>query len=220
MYYTMLLTLVYACIHIFKNLKTGRLRLRLPKNAVLHLLIMVIGGVTNGVSAQNLRLAYFGETITHYGLRGGMEYNLRHTEKSKPNGRVATNDLYFGLTLSAYRHPHNHIGLILAPELGWRHTGRRGGIIQAALSPGLFRSIYEGKTWQTDENGGLERVRFAGQWGFMPGASVGFGHRLDQFKAPSSWYINLHYLRQYPYNQAFLNRMALEIGIINKLNTL
>ena len=178
-------------------------------------MLLLAFGFANSASAQNLRVAYFGETLTHYGVRGGMEYNLRHTERDKPKGRIATNDLYFGITLTAYRHPHNHIGLILAPELGWRHTGRRGGIVQAALSPGLFRSFYEGKTWKTGENGQFKRVLLAGQWGFMPGVSVGFGYTLG--KPDHALYCNLHYLRQYPYNQSFLNRVALEVGILRKM---
>lgn len=215
MYYTVLLTLVYAGLHLYKNIKTSRSRHRVSPKDALPLLLLVVGGGANGVTAQHLRLAYFGETVTHYGLRGGMEYNLRHTEKSKPNGRMAFNDFYVGLTLTAYRHPHNHIGLILTPELGWRHTGRRGGIVQAALSPGLFRSFYEGETWQPGENGQFKRVALAGQWGFIPGASVGFGHTLG--KPDKAMYCNLHYLRQYPYNHAFLNRVALEVGILKNM---
>lgn len=173
----------------------------------------------NAAFAQNIRLAYFGETVTHYGMRGGMEYNLRSVENSRSDGRIVTNDLYVGLTLTIYRHPHNHVGLIVAPELGWRRTGKRGGILQAAISPGLIRTFYEGTTWQTDGNGGFKRIPLAGQWGFLPGISAGFGHRLGKAPdAPYSWFCNLHYLRQYPYNHAYLHRMALEVGIIKKSN--
>lgn len=223
MYHTMLCTLIYFCLFLYKKVKPQTRSLATRPQSALLILCLASIGFSNSLSAQkNIRIAYFGETVTHYGLRCGTEYTLRHTEKSKSNGSITSNDLYFGLSLTVYRHPHNHIGLILAPELGWRHTGRRGGIVQAALSPGLFRSIYEGKTWQTSENGQLERVRLAGQWGFMPGASVGFGHRLGRSARPAksemSWYCNLHYLRQYPYNHAFLNRIALEAGIIKKMN--
>jgi hypothetical protein len=184
------------------------------KNMQLLAVILLLS-LLNKLQAQHLRLAYFGETVTHYGLRGGAEYTLYRNEKSKPNGRVAFNDLYFGITLTAYRHPNNHIGLILAPELGWRHTGRRGGMVQAAISPGLFRSLYEGKTWEPGENGQFKRVPLAGQWGFMPGISAGFGHTFGT--SDNAWYCNLHYLRQYPYNHAFLNRVALEVGILKKM---
>lgn len=185
--------------------------------AALIIWLAVYLGFAHDAYAQNLRLAYFGETLTHYGLRGGMEYTLRHAEKSKSGGRISANDLYFGLKLTLYRHPHNHVGLILAPELGWRHIGKRGGIVQAALSPGLFRSFYEGATWRSDGDGRFERVPLAGQWGFLPGVSVGYGHRLGKAPdAPYSWYLNLHYLRQYPYNRSYLHRPAIELGIIKQ----
>lgn len=223
MFYTTLCTLAYASIYLCKKMKE-RLWGVSKKAILLFLLLVGLCLANNGSAQKSLRMAYFGETVTHYGLRGGTEYILHRTEKNKPNGRVAFNDVYFGITLSAYRHPHNHIGLILAPELGWRHTGRRGGILQAALSPGLFRSFYEGKTWRAGENSQFERVRFAGQWGFLPSASVGFGHRLGRSSrpaksgdAPLSWYCNLHYFQQYPYNRAFLHRAALEVGLLKKM---
>ncbi len=228
MFYTTLCTLAYAGIYLCKKMNLKEWLWAIPQKVALLFLLLVGLCLANSASAQkNLRIAYFGETVTHYGLRSGAEYTLHRNEKSKPGGHVAFNDLYFGITLTAYRHPHNHIGLILAPELGWRHTGRRGGIVQAAISPGLFRSFYEGKTWQTGENDQLDRVRLAGQWGFLPGVSVGFGHRLGRSlrpaksgdEAPLSGYCNLHYLRQYPYNHSFLNRFALELGVLKKLNT-
>jgi hypothetical protein len=216
MFYTTICTLLYAAIHLYKKSKSDIWPLKIVVGSALAGLLLLGSGTCNSAAAQNLRVAYFGETLTHYGVRSGMEFNLHHAEKDKPGGRIATNDLYFGITLTAYRHPHNHIGLILAPELGWRHTGRRGGILQAALSPGLFRSFYEGKTWKSGENGQFKRVPLAGQWGFMPGISAGFGHQFG--KRDNAWYCNLHYLRQYPYNHSFLNRIALEAGVLTKLN--
>jgi hypothetical protein len=225
MYYTTLCTCIYLCLYLAKKAKARKWTPIAIKPMALPIILLAgLSFPTNGSAQKSIRIAYFGETVTHYGLRGGTEYNLHRAERNKPDGRAAYNVVYFGVTLTAYRHPHNHVGLILAPELGWRHTGRRGGIVQAALSPGFFRSFYEGKTWKASENAQFERVRLAGQWGFLPGISAGFGHRLGRSQSvvmsvpeSLSWYCNLHYLRQYPYNHSFLNRFALELGILKNL---
>lgn len=166
---------------------------------------------------QNLRLGYFGETATHYGFRGGAEFTLNQTEKSKNNGGIVRKELFLGLTLTLYRHPQNHVGAIFSPELGFRRTGKGGGLLQAALSPGLFRSFYEGATWQPGDDGKFEKIPFAGQWGFIPGLSLGLGHDFSvKGGAPVLLFANLHYMQQHPYNSSFLHKAAVEAGIIFK----
>lgn len=180
------------------------------------LLVACLWCATSVLTAQNVRLSYFGETITHYGLRGGLEYELHHAEKTK-GASLVQNDLLFGIHLTVFRHPNNHIGVIVAPELGWRRTGKRGGIMQASISSGLFRSIYEGKTFKTNENGGFQKIPLGGQWGFLPGVSLGFGKDLSvKGDIPIILFTNVHYMHQYPYNKTYLIRPALEAGIIFK----
>ncbi|MFN7118649.1 MAG: hypothetical protein ACK4TA_17760 [Saprospiraceae bacterium] len=178
--------------------------------------ILMLFSVTPSLFAQNVRLAYFGENVTHYGVRGGLEYALHHSEKPKGTSTIQ-NELTLGINLTVFRHPNNHIGVILSPELGWRRTGKQGGIVQAAVSTSLFRSIYEGKTYRSGENGDLQRVPLAGQWGFLPGISLGFGKDLSvKHDVPIILFTNIHYMRQYPYNKTHLIRPALEAGIIIK----
>lgn len=180
------------------------------------LFILMSIGITPALFAQNVRLSYFGENVTHYGIRGGLEYALHHSEKPKDHSSIQ-HDLSFSIHLTVFRHPNNHVGVILSPELGWRRTGKRGGIVQAAVSTGLIRSIYEAKTYKTDDQGGFQQVTLAGQWGFLPGISLGFGKDLSvKHDTPIILFTNVHYMQQYPYNKTYLIRPALEAGIIIK----
>ncbi|MCC6413502.1 MAG: hypothetical protein IT270_17720 [Saprospiraceae bacterium] len=182
------------------------------------LLTLILFLWTIHVYGQSVHLAYFGETITHYGLRGGVEFNLAQSSKTKTNGSTVSNKLIGDFSLTLYRHPQNHLGIILTPSLGWRRTGGKGGMVQAALSPGLFRSFYEAETYTTTSNNSLEKVPLAGRWAFMPGISVGTGHDLSVRRNINlSWFVNLHYLRQYPYNTSYLNRIGLEVGFAKKI---
>ncbi|MDX2285535.1 MAG: hypothetical protein NW241_15315 [Bacteroidia bacterium] len=172
-----------------------------------------------GAAAQTMRLSYFGETLTRYGLRTGLEHTLAAAESRSPAGRLRTHACIFATTLTLFRHPHNHLGLILAPEIGWRYTGGRGLILQAALTQGLFRSFYEGKTYEPGPGGALRRVPLAGQWGYLPGCSAGFGQDLSRTgPSPLKWTVHAHYMAQMPYSTTFQHRFAIEFGIIHPLN--
>lgn len=173
--------------------------------------------VVSSLQGQQLRLAYFGETLTHYGLRTGVEFTIKHTEKAQKQGGIATHSLLGSANLSIYRHPNNHIGAALSPELGWRRTGKGGGVLQAAVSAGVFRSFYEADTREMSENGSFEKVPLAGQWGFLPGVSLGLGHDFSvKSKAPFLLFANIHYMQQHPYNTSFLHKAAIEAGIVFK----
>ncbi|MDX2281999.1 MAG: hypothetical protein NW218_20580 [Saprospiraceae bacterium] len=72
MFYTTICTLLYAAIYCYKKSRSDKW---LQRNVAGMLLLAF--GIANSTSAQNLRVAYLGETLTHYGVRGGMEYNLQ-----------------------------------------------------------------------------------------------------------------------------------------------
>ena len=166
----------------------------------------------NVLNAQSLRLAYYGETITHYGLR--VAYEEAVTGKvSERNG--ATRMLYGSLGAAGYRHPQNHIGVILSPEVGFRRIGKRGALFELALSPAYFRYFLEGKTFEATSDSDFQRVRFAGGNAFMPTISIGLGHDLSvRKKVPLAWYARLNVMQQRPYNTSQLMRFALEAGTL------
>lgn len=160
------------------------------------------------VSAQaNLKLGYFGESITHYGLKAGYE------KPFSQNGRW----LYAG-ALAVFRHPHNSVGIILSPELEWRRMSSKGRFIEATFAPSLFHYFYEGKTFRVNKEGELEKIPLAGRTAFLPTISFGFGKDLSVKRSlPLMWYSRVSVMRQFPYNASSLTRVAIELGIIKKL---
>ena len=177
------------------------------KYNVLWLALIFAG--PNFLHAQSLRLAYFGETVTHYGLRGAFEMPIT----TSVSARNAKRMLYGSLGVAGYRHPQNHIGLIASPEIGFRRIGKKGALFEFALSPAYFRYFLEGKTFESTSEGDFQRVRFAGGNAFMPTASIGVGHDLSvRKKVPLAWYVRLNVMQQRPYNTANLMRFALEAG--------
>ena len=183
-------------------------------------ILLLLGGLAAccapPLHAQQLRLAYAGETFTHYGLKAGYEHALRTFPR--PDS-PAWGELLVSLNLTVYRHPHNHVGVIVAPELAYRRTGRRGGFAEVAVAPAFFRYFLEGKTYEANPEGGFNRVRMAGRNGFLPTVAIGFGKDLSvRRNLPLSWYARLNFMQQRPYNAGNLVRFGGEIGILKPIN--
>jgi hypothetical protein len=193
-----------------------------PMSGLLKTLMsLAFVAVIDSAHAQqaSIKLSYYGESITHYGLRGGYESVFRTKSTDRKMGTVTKNLLYSG-NIALYRHPHNHIGIILSPELEWRRNARKGRFIEVALAPSLFRYFYEGKTFEINESGNLERVKLAGRTTFLPTLSFGFGRDMSVNRnMPISWYSRINAMRQFPYNASSLTRVSIELGIIRKLKS-
>ena len=168
--------------------------------------------------AQEVKLSYFGESITHYGLKGAYALTLRATDRDTRKGKPINHAYAFSPGVAIYRHPQNHIGIIILPELSYKRKRETGGFIEAGLAPGLFKTFLEGKTFEVSPEGELERVRLAGRLAFLPTAFFGFGNDLSTKKDQSlSWYARIILMKQIPYNASSLTRFAIELGISKPL---
>ncbi|MFD1145063.1 hypothetical protein ACFQ4C_28295 [Larkinella insperata] len=163
------------------------------------------------VQAQQLRVAYFGETVTHYGLKVAYEYPLISRVKMGNNARK---EFLITPGLAVYHHPHNHVGVIFSPELAYQRTGPRGGVFEVSLSNSYLRYFLAGQTFEVGENGEFQRVSMAGRGAYLPTVSVGFGRDLAVRKNRSlAWYARLNLMQQRPYNASQLYRFGIECGI-------
>lgn len=168
-------------------------------------------------SCQHVSLGYFGETVTHYGVKGGIGFTIEQFDKEKRNGRLASHSFSVAPSLAIYRHAHNHVGLILMPDVTYGRQNHRDGIFEAGISPGLFRSFLEGKTYEVID-GELQRKKLAGRTAFMPAVFAGFGKNLAVTKnIPLSWYCRAYVMKQVPYNASSLTRFAVELGIVKPI---
>jgi hypothetical protein len=110
------------------------------------------------------------------------------------------------------------VGLIVMPDVSYRRKNEKGRIFEAGISPGLFRSVLEGKVYEVNEAGELEKLTLAGRTAFMPTVFIGIGKDLSVKKGIElSWYTRLNVMKQIPYNASSLTRIAFEIGIVKPL---
>lgn len=180
----------------------------------LYSIALLTVGMT-AAQGQSIRLGYYGETVTHYGLKVAYERPIWQHVKQR---NQATKQFLIAPSLAAYRHPQNHIGFVLSPELTYRRVGRRGGLFDLSVAPAYFRYFLDGTTYQAKPDGDFEKVRLAGGSAFMPTVSVGIGRDLSvKHNLPLSWYTRLNLMQQRPYNLFRLTRFSLEAGLVISL---
>jgi hypothetical protein len=176
----------------------------------------LVASIAAGAQHQ-VRTAYFGETVTHYGFKIAYDRPLNTKAITKRNGSSVQRQWLAGGGVAFFRHPHQQKGLIVAPEVMWRRTGKRGGLIDVAFSPAFFRYFYEGTTYEFRE-GVFRQVALAGGNAFLPTISLGGGRDLSvRQNKPWMWYYRVNLMRQIPYNASALTRFSLEAGIIYKM---
>ncbi|MGA0555956.1 hypothetical protein ACO2Q8_04845 [Larkinella sp. VNQ87] len=160
---------------------------------------------------QSLRVAYFGETITHYGAKIAYEYPIISRIKASNSARK---EFLFTPGLAIYNHPRNHVGVILSPELAYQRTSQRGNVFEVSLSNSYFRYFLAGQTFEVAEDGSFRRVKMAGRGAYLPTLSVGYGRDLSARRnVPLAWYARLNVMQQRPYNASHFYRFAIECGI-------
>ena len=189
---------------------------QVPLLLPLFILVLLLGNFP--ARAQHLRLAYYGETMLHYGVKAGVDFALLEKSKVKKNESTIRKAFRFNPGVAFYRHPQNHTGLIVSPEFTYQRMGKRGGLFEAGFSPSYFRYFLSGTTYRVASSGEFQKVTLAGGNAFLPTLSVGVGKDLSvKRNLPFAWYSRLNLSVQYPYNASYLPRFALEVGIRKKL---
>lgn len=178
---------------------------------------------TEGLLAQGLKdltinVSYFGESITHPGLKVGIEHSLWENSfqktTSKGNQFNKKQSLFLSSNVGFYHHRRFHTALFVNGELGYRKVKKRGFKAEMLVGVGIMRTFLSGNTFSVLENGEIELQRGAGQYGFMPSLAVAFGKDLS-FTKNRNWafHIKPSIYFQVPYNHTILPHFALETGI-------
>jgi len=169
------------------------------------LLLIVIG---NSIYAQKnsrvipLNLSYFGETITHPGIKIGYENTFFR-------------GFNFTVSIGTYVHQRNHVGLFLSSGLNWRHTFSSGYSMEFGIGLGYLHTWeHGGPTYVVDDNGNVSVRPRIGRPNFMPSIKLGlFGWDLRQrTNIPMRINTDIIAFGQYPFNNFILPRFALRVG--------
>jgi hypothetical protein len=185
---------------------------------IIFLTVSAYGQVGNHEKPLRLNISYFGEFVTHPGIKLGAEYPLalRVKEKIGSKGKQKRREhlLFTGGNLGFYRHKRNHFGAFLNAELGYRKTRTKGFKTEGAIGIGYFRTFLDGRTYEVKDNGEVETIKLAGRNKLMYSFSFGIGKDLYQkYQVPISWIVKPTLFVETPYNNGFLPHFALELGV-------
>ena len=192
------------------------------KNFFLFMLFLAAWQGT--ISAQDIplpkyqiSLSYFGESITHRGIRLGfstpISQNLSATEESS----TIQKGWVLGGYITYYKHPRNHQGIMLTGAIGRQRVGESGFLTAINLEAGYMLSLLDGATFEWDGQNIVEASKSSSHavFGFNGGAGWDFKKSSD---LPISFQVVPHFYFQAPYNSLLAPRFALETKLSLLLN--
>jgi hypothetical protein len=180
---------------------------------------IVMGSPMNAKQANDslctAYVSYFGESITHPGLKLGMQFILSGKNPIiKPNAKTVYRQLTVRPNIGFYYHPGNHTGVFINTEIGFRIIRPRGFMGQISLGAGYQRTFLAAKTYELSEQDDFRRVVLAGSNQFMPSMNIALGKVMKgENRRIISYYAGIGGFLQYPYNGMWLPSLVLEMGI-------
>ncbi len=191
---------------------------------------LFVAGINHTISGQHpdslagkkgINISYFGNMLTHPGLKVGYAYIHRQKTKEKQRRkrlRISYHQWVSMYSLAGYIHPRNHGALILNAEGGYRCIRPKGFTRAIYLGLAYMRTFNTGPTYRINEAGQVEKVVLAGHHYILPGLAFALGESfILENRKVLSWHIKPGIGFQMPYN-AFMNLMLnLEVGLVYKL---
>lgn len=142
---------------------------------------------------QIITLGYFGEKIFRPGLQIG--YKSSH---ELFQGRQSHNAELGGM-LGAYIHHRNHVGVRVAPSLGYRYRATNGWDVGLTTDLGFFHRFYNGRVYQVDENGNVKSKSLSGRSALSYGAYCSLGRsfgRVETKKKLDGLFLEIGFFRE------------------------
>lgn len=156
--------------------------------------------------SNRLSVAYSGEMIFHYGIN--VAYHRSFSDRLSRRIRP-----FYGLNMTGYRHPKNHISLLIMPEVGYAYKAPSGFSTSLSAQAGYMRRFYDGETFAVDSQGQVSKRPWAGTNALAYGISGSLGWELGQpHRRQTDVFIQPKLLWEYPYNTKSLFHPFINIG--------
>lgn len=127
--------------------------------------------------AQEVSISYFGEMVTHPGIKLAVSYPIKQWMKIKNQKEGVTQEVFksvqLGPSLAYYYHRRYHHGLQFVPELFYRRKKKNGTYLDLGIGLGVLRTIIP-EVYAINELGLVEKSK-SGYTYFQSGLFVAFG---------------------------------------------
>lgn len=191
-----------------------------------YLIFLVFLTSASIIDAQNLRpqsiyASYFGETVTHPGLRVGLNYQLKDWSKTKlmksGTEKVIQNNMDLSPSIGFFYHKDYQTGLFILPELVYSRKNVKGNYITYGFGAGYMRTFIP-NVYDLNSNGEIEKIHTGYNY-CITDFSVAFGKDLSvQKNIPMNIYIKPQFLYAFPNYSKGIWYFILELGVSYKLD--
>lgn len=161
-------------------------------------------------------VSYYGNFITHPGIKLGFDWNLFMIEKTKENRKqikTIRKILLVTPNIAFYSHKASHKGLFLSTDLAWRRYSKNLFYSEISLGIGYFRKFNSGETWEMNDDGTVTNIGGTSRGYFAPSVSFAFGKHFTLKNAtPISVFTKLNTNAINGYNATTVPEFSLELG--------
>ncbi len=191
----------------------------------LILLILLIASTTLDAQRflpKSLSASYFGEVITHPGLKLGVTYELKRWGKSKikRNGieKVIQQSFDLSPTVGFYYHKDYQTGLFAMPELSYTRKKANGNVVAYGVGAGYMRTFIP-HVYDLTSTGEIKKLHEGNNY-LLTNYFISFGKDLSvKHHIPITMYIKPQFMHALPNYAGGVTYFALEIGVIYRLET-
>lgn len=166
---------------------------------------LALVGAPRAARAVELGIAYYGETITHPGVKLGV---------GLPIAEGGWHLAYGAFNLGAFHHERNSDSVFANAELGYQLTFPIGLLVDVAIGAGYLHTFAAGPVYAV-EGGAVRRVANLGQPLFMPSVSLGLGWRFVNGPGggPLEVTVKPFFFTEYPRDHLLIGTVGLEVGL-------
>lgn len=170
------------------------------------------------IPKYQISISYFGESLTHGGIRLGFATPISQYIKQKGDSQSVNKGWIIGGYITYYKHPRNHEGFMFTGSIGRHRVGKSGFQTNLNFEAGYMLSLLDGEVYSWDGEKIIDGKRESSHIVF--GLNGGVGWNFDKkLELPISFMIQPHLYFQAPYNTLIVPRIAMETKVVYHLTS-
>lgn len=175
-------------------------------------------------SKHQIGAAYLGSSFTRPGVVFSHQYHLWGVDKTKETKKGKIKPRFWELSLinraGFYNHKQNHFAALLSTGAQFSFVRKKGRFASFGPQIGYLHRFLNEDTYVVDENGLVERKRFAGNAQFTIGLQTRIGKDFSYNNPdnPFGWYLGSNLLWAMPFGTGVVNSSLIELGVFYSLS--
>jgi hypothetical protein len=169
---------------------------------------------------NSISASYFGESLTHPGLKIGVSYHLKSWDKAKKGEsfppKIINKSFDLGPYIGFYYHKDYQTGIFILPEFSYTKKNTKGNFLTFGLGAGYMRTIIP-NVYEINSNNEIEKTSEGNNY-FLTNYFILFGKDLSiKHKIPLDIFLKPQIMYAMPNYPKGITYFAIELGVGYKL---